>query len=885
MKKLNNKTKTSTIALILVITLSSLLLVLPTATVQAQTTHKSYALCVVTPNPIGVKQSVLVLIGMAYPTAYPQPGWYNLTCEVKRPDGETDILGPVDTDLTGATGTEYVPTMVGVYTFRTHFPEQVKTFRDNYSGPAGTIMEESYSEWVELEVTNESREFYPEHQLPTEYWTRPIDSQLREWAAISGNWLGCVPNSYAEYTEGPETAHILWAEPVTTGGLAGGEFGSHGFHTGDAYEGLVMVRASPVIINGILYYNKYPSNYPMKEMIAVDIRTGQEVWRKEGVRVDFGQIMKYDSRNQHGAFGYIWEVAGSAWNAYSPDTGEWLYTMTNVPIMFFFGSWRSDTTRGPSGEIIKYNINSNAGWMALWNSSAITELFGADNPDAGSNYYTWRPWGKTVDAQAECPVTPDTPTGISGYSWNVTIPTGLPGSVQAILDDRIIGGTISSDSVSMWAISLGSDEHDLGDLIFSETWVPPEPGDIRVSWAGASSEANSYSLRILEHRTYYGFSADTGEPIWGPTDAEGQLNVWVGTEPQVAEGKLFSAGYDGVIYCYNMTDGDLLWKYALRDEYTEILWSDNWPIHIGAIADGKVYVYHMEHSAVEPKPRGAPLAAFDIESGDLLWKISLRETYWGSDPSLADGIMVILNTYDNRLYSFGKGPTETSVSVTDDVTTIGNSIMVKGTVTDISAGTEDEGLRKRFPSGVPAAADESMTKWMQYVYMQHERPEDFVGVEVLLKFRDPNGDYHSTIVTTDENGFFSYMWTPSVVGEYHVTAMFEGSKSYYKSQASTAFGVDSELQAPAYNGPTAEEIAADTAKRTIAMLPPYPEVPSQEAIADDAARRTIAMLPPYPACPAACPEIPSYLTIDLVIIVLVVVGIVIGLYCILKKQK
>ena len=34
------------------------------------------------------------------------------------------------------------------------------------------------------------------------------------------------------------------------------------------------------------------------------------------------------------------------------------------------------------------------------------------------------------------------------------------------------------------------------------------------------------------------------------------------------------------------------------------------------------------------------------------------------------------------------------------------------------------------------------------------------------------------------------MWCPGVVGEYHVTAMFEGSDSYYVSEAATTFGVD-----------------------------------------------------------------------------------------------
>jgi hypothetical protein len=97
------------------------------------------------------------------------------------------------------------------------------------------------------------------------------------------------------------------------------------------------------------------------------------------------------------------------------------------------------------------------------------------------------------------------------------------------------------------------------------------------------------------------------------------------------------------------------------------------------------------------------------------------------------------------------------------------------------------------------------------------------------------------------------MWAPAVVGEYHVTAMFEGSESYYSSEATTAFGVD---EAPAAEDvPSAEEIASTTVNR----LPAYP----------------------------AIPEIPTYLTIDLIILIIAAIGVVIGLiaYMALRKQK
>ncbi|PVX27293.1 MAG: hypothetical protein CW716_03105 [Candidatus Bathyarchaeum sp.] len=250
--------------------------------------------------------------------------------------------------------------------------------------------------------------------------------------------------------------------------------------------------------------------------------------------------------------------------------------------------------------------------------------------------------------------------------------------------------------------------------------------------------------------------------------------------------------------------------------------------------------------------------------------------------SCAYDILLSLNAYDNQIYAWGKGPSATSVAASPKVTVHGSSVIIEGTVIDVSAGTNRDDVAANFPNGLPCVSDESMSKWMEYAYMQQAKPEDVKGVQVFLKIQDPNGEYYSTYVTTDENGVFSHMWTPSIVGEYHVTVMFEGSNSYWPSEATTTFGID---QAPEYpQSPTVEEIAAESASRTIAMLPQYPYVPTAEEIAADAAQRTINMLPQYPES-SPCPDIPAYLTIDIAIIVLVVVVLVLVLYCIFKKQK
>jgi hypothetical protein len=172
---------------------------------------------------------------------------------------------------------------------------------------------------------------------------------------------------------------------------------------------------------------------------------------------------------------------------------------------------------------------------------------------------------------------------------------------------------------------------------------------------------------------------------------------------------------------------------------------------------------------------------------------------------------------------------------------------------------------------------------MEYLHLQMPKPENAKGVPVKLAYQLANGSWKDIDqVISDDDGNFAFLWTPPDQGTYRVKAFFLGSESYGSSLATTYVGVE---PAPTYQGPTAEEIAADSAQRTIAMLPPYPDVPTQEQIADDAARRTIAMLPTYPT-PYPPAEIPAYQTVDLVIILLVVVVLVIGLYCcFMKKQK
>ena len=69
-----------------------------------------------------------------------------------------------------------------------------------------------------------------------------------------------------------------------------------------------------------------------------------------------------------------------------------------------------------------------------------------------------------------------------------------------------------------------------------------------------------------------------------------------------------------MVYCYDVTTGQLKWDYAAYDANNEMLWGNNWPLRVQFSTDGKIYIGMEEHSSVDPKPRGAPYFCLDTET-------------------------------------------------------------------------------------------------------------------------------------------------------------------------------------------------------------------------------------------------------------------------------
>jgi hypothetical protein len=375
-----------------------------------------------------------------------------------------------------------------------------------------------------------------------------------------------------------------------------------------------------------------------------------------------------------------------------------------------------------------------------------------------------------------------------------------------------VGGQNDDDAVvegHLWALSLEPGKE--GTLLWNRTFTPPRAsataeksyrGSYPVSGPSVDPEDGVFLFEETVTLKRWAYDLETGQQLW-ESEPESAMNYY-GLYDSIYDGKLLSYGYAGDLIAYDIRTGEVLWEYTAENIGFESPYG-NYPIYITAIADGKIYLVSGEHSLTQPMWRGPNLRCIDVETGNELWKISYMGAGDGgghltsTTTVIADGYVVGLNYYDNQIYCFGKGPSETTIAVDPAVSDLGSSILIKGSVTDQSPGAK----------GTPAMADESQEEWMEYMYMQQPMPADAKGVTLKLYAVDPNNNYQDIgTVTTDTYGNFGTSWVPPVPGEYYIIAEFEGSKSYGSSSASTYFVVD---PAPTAAQALEPELAASTA--------------------------------------------------------------------------
>ncbi|MCL2642914.1 MAG: PQQ-binding-like beta-propeller repeat protein [Candidatus Bathyarchaeota archaeon] len=812
MNFIKNKNAISMLTILLILSFTTSMMALPNA--NAQSTPReftTYPFVDAIPHTAGVGQPVLINWGLLNFLFNVRDGW-NVTLQITHPNGKVENVTGM-TWSTGSVGRKMSFAEPGNYTLQCIFDGEYYVYNTVNNAKTGNY-KPSKSDNVTLQVLEGYwKADHPGHTLPTEYWSRPVDSQLREWYSIMGSWLysrGDYNNpKNAPYNNAPESAHILWTMDIgdVNGGLAGGDSYTSPFQAGDAYEGRFY---GAVIVAGVLYYNRefWTSGsstvpYQSQMVVAVDLHTGKVLWERNfagmgNARIAFAQILTYISENSRGSWSYLWIGTSGNMYAIEPKTGELRYNMTNVPGGTIY--------YGPSGELLKYSVTIGTDGvyrLAQWNStytvaSTVSGLASAE-------------WGITVHTRNN---TGDVRSfnGANGYDINVTIPglTGSPGSIVAAFpEDRLILSTTpNANGFFLTGISLTDDNR--GYMLFNrrEFKAPAEweAFDFGMATYQTGWISNAFSQDDLvgvfwarETRKNYGFSLETGRLLW-ETETRIFADAWAAREGIISDGKFITVSVGGIVHCYDVKTGEELWTYENTDKYNESYHGENWWTIICFVSDGKAYFGHFAHSPTIPLPRGAPFFALDIETGEVVWKIdgAFRQSQWGNRAIIGDSIIATQDYYDARLYAIGKGPSEMTVAMSNAIVTAGSPVLVSGTVMDVSPGTQSDMLQMRFPKGVPAVSDESMSEWMLYVYKQFSRPMDTTGVEITVFAQQDNNVIDIGTAVSDANGRYSITWIPpaDTTGEWDIYAYFSGSASYYGSYAKTETAVFAAPEVP-----------------------------------------------------------------------------------------
>ena len=783
---------------------------------------------IASPNPVGVGQTFNII--MFNPQVPPNALLgndirYQFHLTITKPDGTVETFpstgetsglnihggeggigdGVFVSDSTGSTYTAYTPDQTGNYSITVFFHQLYYHWNSTNGGGSSsndyygtTFLASNYTFPVTVQQEQVSINGLPLIQsMPTEYWTRPIEGQNDQWYTVSSNWLnnahdadnGGTENRYQPDGIAPNSPHILWTRPTEDNGILGGTNDGrtdtgNAFNAGSQYQPRFN---NQVIMYGRLYFTPNTVYSGTSQLLdCVDLKTGELLWEQDTTELTgrsnvpiFGYYYSDDNPNEHGIANPGWLFTNNYAIGYQPERGFPYLNVTGVPNGF--------EVQGYAGENLRYVFsgNTNNGYaLGQWNSS---KAIPSRNPSSNQ-----------INAGT-----------IDSYDWNVSIGKMFATSptIRAVYDNQYVWGTNGSwptgtgapsyayvDEVTVWAISIQPGHE--GQLLYMKNIdIEDEATNQNIIFERATGAEQRFVGLKVPSCTFYIWDMSNGELV-GTTDAQSDFQAygyftWPSlisqTQTKMAYGTLFTAGYTGAVSAYSLSNGSLLWRDIYPSGGEKI---PNFVQMEGLICDGKLYVGTHEHSADTPLYKAERLHCLNVTTGETIWDLS----GWAYPMTFAtaDGVLIYWNNYDAQIYAIGKGPSATTVSAPDLAAQLGQSVTIKGSVLDISAGTKQNEQAARFPNGVAAVSEDSQTQWMAYVYMQKGKPTNTSGVPVSIDVIDANNNYRNIGSTTsDASGTFSYQWTPDIEGKYTVIATFAGSESYWPSYAESSFSVDS----------------------------------------------------------------------------------------------
>ena len=752
------------------------------------------------PNPIGLGQPLLVNIWLQPPIQVTHYFKNAYSVTFTKPDGTVETVGPMSSFQGDATAWfEKVIDQLGTWKVKfdfagAFFPAGNYTTRaGQFSGtqgqdrnaefPLSIYYKPSSDGPYEFIAQNQLVASWPPSPLPTDYWTRPISPENREWWSIAGSYpatgiVGGGPNwptgtntymsnyGYTPYVQGPNTAHVVWRRQGAVSGLIGGSLGQSSLSGGGGNPSVVYAGRAYQTLTKIV------DGKPTSVWQCYNLRTGEVFWERTDVTQvptmisyvsSTVQLVPGTEASPTGMSVSLMYVGGGRLIKYDPWIGSVNLNISIAPLT-------SATMYSPDRFLSVQNIGTSANpnyRLIDWNITGYVPI-GTSIIKVGVINNVSYPFSSIGTADYESMIAVSTqgirsiPASGIPASWEAT--AAVNGAVY--YSQRIMAASLKTGQL-LWNITT---DESLGTQGF---------------FSGSTSVADhgKYAVRLNDGK-FHCWDLNTGRELW-----QSEISSWPWGNFGIYGinsfgGTIIYAQYDGVV-AYNWTNGKIVWRYAYEAVYPyETPYQDNYPFYDSnvRIADGKVYAANTEHTTSQPITRGWSLHCINVTTGEGIWNI----TGAMSPGAVADGYLTASSSYFGYMYVFGKGLSATTVTAPDVVIPKGAGVVIKGTVLDMSPAQ---------PS-TPCVSKDSMATQMEYLHMQ--RPIDgtshniqMAGVPVTLTAIDSKNNYVNigSVTTSAYYGTFEMAWTPPEEGTYKIIASFAGDESYGSSAASTAVSV------------------------------------------------------------------------------------------------
>ncbi len=675
---------------------------------------------------------------------------------------------------------------------------------------------------MNVTVQAETIPTWPEPPLPIDYWTRPVGPDQRNWWPILGwypadgitvrpetqvHWPD-ETNSYAQsrygfipFTQAPLSAHVVNIQTNIIGGLMGADMEGTSYPFIDRqYASYIRPQGPDIIYNGIAYTyrpiefkapprdsqvtREFPdSPYGTPKMIleATDLRTGEVLFQREDVTQNPTMVTYWEGYPEiEGAIPlysrYVWltYVGSGRLINYHPFTGTPVFNVSIAPLSSgVLYTHKPDPFNPGAGRVPFFLSVQNLGnsvpeaqryrlieWTVVGTGFRRSAVHNVTMRIARNTTWPWSSLGDIYDFETmtsfrnvEQPSIYTTGTAPSGYDA-----AGSP-------NDNFVQAASLTTGQLLWNKSTG-----IHHILFS----------------GSSSIADHGKVAFrYTDGYYYAFDQRTGEQVWRTDMTTDPWGAFADYGTGSYGGKIIIGQADGVA-AFDWETGKTSWLFTAKQPYpTETNYEGYTPFFGGSplIADGVVFYANAIHTVKQPLPRGWKLYAINATTGQYIWSIAgTRSHQQGStfiDPlSIGDGYLAFPNGADGRTYIIGKGQSKTTVTAPQADVRVGETITITGTVTDQSPAQ----------LGTPTISDQDQGRWMEYIHMNGERPQNATGVQVIIEVLDSNSNrYQIGTATSDIDGSFGLAWQPTIPGKYQIIASFKGSASYGSSEATTYF--------------------------------------------------------------------------------------------------